>query len=84
MAKPKDENPRLIFPNGITTTQARRLADIGDALAPVGAVALVDANLYDLDPPRCSCCDRVLEAGHCYACKPVFGYGDAFRCGRCR
>ena len=75
---------RLVFPDGITPTQARRLADIADALEPIGATALVDANLYDLDPPKCECCGRPLEAGHCYACQPVWGYGEGFRCEKCR
>lgn len=74
---------RLVFPDGLTTTQAHRLADIGDALAPLGATELVDLNLYDLDPPKCECCGRLLEAGHCYACQPVCGYGEGFRCEKC-
>jgi hypothetical protein len=69
------ETVRLVFPEGLTTKEARRLADIGEALQPLGAEALVDARLYDLDEPlRCSRCDAILEAGHCYACVPVWGY----------
>jgi hypothetical protein len=74
---------RIVFPRGLTTTQARRLAEIGDALEPIGATVLIDASLYDLDPARCGCCGRVLEGGHCYACKPVCGYGEGFRCSKC-
>jgi hypothetical protein len=75
---------RLIFPRGLTTKQARRLAEIGDALEPIGATEMVDASLYDLSPPaRCECCGQVLEGGRCYACKPVWGYGEGFRCVKC-
>lgn len=77
------KSPGLVFPNGLTTTQARRLADIGDALAPLGATEIVDLSLYDLDPARCGCCNRILEGGHCYACDPVMGYGEGFRCEMC-
>lgn len=35
--------------------------------------------------PRCQCCGRSLEgAGHCYACQPVGGYGESFKCGKCQ
>jgi hypothetical protein len=73
------ERPQLIFPNGITTTQARRLADIGDALVDGGlnVGALVDASVYDFTPAeKCDYCGWEIEAGHCYTCRPVFGYGE--------
>lgn len=75
---------RIVFPGGLTPNQARRLADIADALQPVGATALVDLAAYDLDPPRCDCCSRLLEGGHCYACEPVMGYGKGFECEKCK
>lgn len=73
------ERPKLVFPHGVTPTHAHRLADITEALEPLGVEALIDLNLYDLDPPHCEGCGCLLEAGHCYCCFPVLGYGDPFQ-----
>ena len=71
--------PRLEF-DSLTPQQARRLADIADALVEGGlpVVALVDAHRYEL-PARCPDCGRALEAGWCYRCHPVWGYSGAGR-----
>lgn len=76
--------PDLIFPDGISVKNARRLGEIGDALAAGGieVEAFVDAKLYDLDPPRCFDCGCLLEAGACYCCRPLWGYGERFAAER--
>jgi hypothetical protein len=68
--------PRIEI-KGLTTKQARRLADIGDALQAGGieVEAFLDPHDYVL-AETCEYCGWTVEAGHCYTCKPVFGYGE--------
>lgn len=59
--------------------QKERLADIADAL---GAGGLSVAGFSPLSewvlPAMCEGCGCELEAGHCYCCLPVSGYGESF------
>ncbi len=70
--------------DGVTPKQARRIADIADALAAGGLpVAEITAPIPDwVKQPDvadvCGGCGEDLEYGHCYRCSPVWGYGEGF------
>ncbi len=56
-----------------------RLADIADALEEGGLHVESFSPLSEwVVVGRCDICGCTLEAGHCYCCNPVSGYGDRF------
>lgn len=62
-----------------TAKQAERLADIADA-AEAGGLEIVGFSPLSawVLPALCDGCGCELEAGHCYCCLPVGGYGERF------
>lgn len=62
-----------------TAKNAERLADIADALEDGGMEVVGFSPLSDwILPELCEGCSCELEAGHCYCCLPVGGYGESF------
>jgi hypothetical protein len=56
-----------------------RLADIADALEDGGLRVEGFSPLSDwVVVGRCDMCGCTLEAGACYCCNPVFGYGEGW------
>lgn len=54
----------------------KRLAEIADALEPVFGEVTFSPLADWVIPATCEMCGCPLEGGHCYCCKPVWGWGE--------
>lgn len=78
----REETVGRPWPRPLPARTMRRLGEIGEALeAELGPVELLDPGEFIL-APTCEDCGCLLEGGHCYCCRPVWGYGENWQMAR--